>query len=514
MQVTSVNGTVFRTTSEVIFRDSSSLSPREESIAEVNDDDEITKWLFKKQINAVSGITTTEYIQFGAAEKYKRIALSAGPVLEILSVTDSDGYSWYEVPFLAQDTVYADFENTSLNSPDLVAGRNFAPFLLKLVKTSKRFKTFIRPDGKTELRFGSGVAAGADEEIIPNPSNVGSNLPGTPTFLDTSFDPANFLNTETYGQCPTNTTLTIRYSYGGGIDDNVASHQIQNISLINPEIDASTINQTTATLRTQTQNSVAVTNPNPATGGSGAETLENVKVNALAYFQAQSRAVTKDDYMTRVYSLPPKYGNIAKVYMIQDEQVASVDQNTGDVNYQPNPLALNMYCLGYDSNKKLVGLNSAVKENIKIYLSQYRIMTDAVQIKDAWVINISVRFSIFTKKGFNKNEVLFKCNDALRTYFKIDKWQINQPIILSDIVSELLSIEGVATVVEPQGQTTEIKQLIVVKNLWDPSLGYSGNIYNISDSIIDSVLYPSVDPAIFEIKYPDTNIVGRVVGDI
>tara|TARA_Y100000034_G_scaffold107872_1_gene137820 strand:- start:283 stop:708 length:426 start_codon:yes stop_codon:yes gene_type:complete len=141
-------------------------------------------------------------------------------------------------------------------------------------------------------------------------------------------------------------------------------------------------------------------------------------------------------------------------------------------------------------------------------------MTDAVQIKDAWVINISVRFSIFTKKGFNKNEVLFKCNDALRTYFKIDKWQINQPIILSDIVSELLSIEGVATVVEPQGQTTEIKQLIVVKNLWDPSLGYSGNIYNISDSIIDSVLYPSVDPAIFEIKYPDTNIVGRVVGDI
>jgi hypothetical protein len=509
MQATSDNGTVFRTTSEVIFRDSSSLSSREESIAEVNDDDEITKWLFKKQINAVSGITTTEYIQFGAAEKYKRIALSTGPVLEILSVTDSDGYSWYEVPFLAQDTVYADFENTSLNSPDLVAGRNFAPFLLKLVKTSKRFKTFIRPDGKTELRFGSGVAAGADEEIIPNPSSVGSNLPGTPSFLDTSFDPANFLNTETYGQCPTNTTLTIRYSYGGGIDDNVASHQIQNISLINPEIDASTINQTTATLRTQTQNSVAVTNPNPATGGSGAETLENVKVNALAHFQAQSRAVTKDDYITRVYSLPPKYGNIAKVYIIQDEQV---DSKTGEEI--SNPLALNMYCLGYDSNKKLVGLNSAVKENIKTYLSQYRIMTDAVQIKDAWVINISVRFSIFTKKGFNKNEVLFKCNDALRTYFKIDKWQINQPIILSDIVSELLSIEGVATVVEPQGQTTEIKQLIVVKNLWDPSLGYSGNIYNISDSIIDSVLYPSVDPAVFEIKYPDTNIMGRVVGDI
>ena len=284
--------------------------------------------------------------------------------------------------------------------------------------------------------------------------------------------------------------------------------------MISAEIDASTIGETTEILRTQTKNSTAVTNPNPATGGGGAETLENIKVNALAYFQAQSRAVTKDDYITRVYSLPPKYGNIAKVYIIQDEQVASVDQNTGDVDYQPNPLALNMYCLGYDGDTKLVALNEAVKENIKTYLSQYRIMTDAVQIKDAWVINISVRFSIFTKKGFNKNEVLLRCNDALKKYFNIEKWQVNQPIIISDIVSELLSVEGVATVVEPQGQTTEVKQLIVFKNLWDPSLGYSGNIYNIGDGIIDSVLYPSVDPAIFEVKYPDTNIMGRVVGDI
>ena len=117
--------------------------------------------------------------------------------------------------------------------------------------------------------------------------------------------------------------------------------------------------------------------------------------------------------------------------------------------------------------------------------------------------------------------LLFSCDNNpivdfrfLDIYFNIEKWQVNQPIIISDVVSELLSVEGVATVVEPQGQTTEIKQLIVVKNLWDPSLGYSGNIYNIGDGIIDSVLYPSVDPAIFEVKYPDTNIMGRVVGDI
>ncbi len=292
------------------------------------------------------------------------------------------------------------------------------------------------------MRFGSGVAAGADEEIIPNPTSVGSNLPGTPTFLDTAFDPANFLNTETYGQCPTNTTLTIKYSYGGGLDDNVASNSITNITSLQSEFDSSYVLDDD--IKTITQRSVAATNPYPATGGSGAETLENVKVNAAAYFQAQSRAVTKDDYITRVYSLPPKYGNIAKVYIIQDEQVAAVGENEADPTYQPNPFALNMFMLGYDNNKKLTRLNQAVKENIKVYLSQYRMMTDAVQLKDAWICNITVDFAVLSKRGFNKNEVLLKCVDRLKTYFNIEKWQINQPIVISDVASELLSVEGVA----------------------------------------------------------------------
>ena len=508
MQATSDNGTVFRTLGEVIFNDSSSLSPREDSIFETFENN-ITKFLLKKKVKAVSGNTTTEYINFAAAEKYRRVALTNSPVLEIISVTDSDGNIWYEVPFLAQDTVYADFQNTENNSPDLVNGRNFAPFLLKLVKTSKRFKTFIRTDGRTEMRFGSGVAAGADEEIIPNPTSVGSNLPGTPTFLDTAFDPANFLNTETYGQCPTNTTLTIKYSYGGGLDDNVASNSIKNITSLQPQFDNSL--SLVDSVKTITQNSIASTNPDPATGGSGAETLENVKVNAAAYFQAQSRAVTKDDYITRVYSLPPKYGNIAKVYIIQDEQVAAVGENEADPTYQPNPFALNMFMLGFDGSKKLSRLNQAVKENIKVYLSQYRIMTDAVQLKDAWICNVSVDFAILTKRGYNKNEVLLKCVDKLKLYFNTEKWQINQPIVLSDVASELLSVEGVATVTKPREDRDE---LIIINNKWGSAQGYSNNIYDVGSATFNGVVYPAVDPSIFEVKYPDTDIRGRVLGDL
>ena len=259
--------------------------------------------------------------------------------------------------------------------------------------------------------------------------------------------------------------------------------------------------------------STAITNADSATGGGGAETLEDVRVNAAAYFQAQSRAVTKDDYITRVYSLPPKYGNVAKVFMLQDEQVAAMGQNEGDPTFQPNPLALNMFLLGYNNDKKLVGLNNAVKENIKTYLSQYRIMTDAVQLKDAWICNIGIDFAIYTKRGFNKNEVLLGCVEKLKRYFMIDKWQINQPIVLADISSELLSVEGVATVVKPFENSTELVQ---VSNKFGTIGGvdYSDNIYDLHSATFNGVVYPSVDPAIFEVKYPDSDIRGRVMGDL
>tara|TARA_B100000315_G_scaffold57104_1_gene51430 strand:- start:464 stop:982 length:519 start_codon:yes stop_codon:yes gene_type:complete len=171
--------------------------------------------------------------------------------------------------------------------------------------------------------------------------------------------------------------------------------------------------------------------------------------------------------------------------------------------------------LGYDNTGKLVRINEAVKENIKVYLSQYRMMTDAVQLKDAWICNISVDFAILTKKGFNKNEVLLRCIDRLKFYFSINKWQINQPIILADVASEIVSVEGVATVVNPPNQNpNEEQRLVVIKNKSGSADGYSDNLYNIAAATFNGVVYPAVDPTIFEVKYLDTDIQGRVMGDI
>ena len=171
-----------------------------------------------------------------------------------------------------------------------------------------------------------------------------------------------------------------------------------------------------------------------------------------------------------------------------------------------------MYLLGYTADNKLTRLNTAVKQNLKTYLSQYRILTDAINLKDAYIINVGVRFAITVKRGYNKNEVLFNAIQAVKKHFEIKKWQINQPIILSDIAYVVGLVEGVVTVVPPQDNNPN-KNIVVIENKHKVSEGYSGNIYDTDSSVRDGILYPSLDPSIFEVKYPNVDIEGRVVGD-
>ena len=442
------------------------------------------------------------------AEKYKRIALANQNVLEIISCTDSDGNSWYEVPFLAQDTVFTDMENTEKNDDELYTYSDQAPYLLKLLKTSRRFTTFIREDGKTELRFGAGTSDSPDEEIIPNPDEVGSSLPGSPTYLNTAFDPSNFLATKAYGQAPSNTQLTIIYRYGGGINNNIIANTLRSIQSANIELDETGLN---ANLAATTKNSIAVNNPQPATGGRSAESIIEVKNNALAYFQAQQRAVTKEDYIARVYALPPKYGNVAKAYIVQDTQLDSQSGANSDSRII-NPLALNMYLLGFDANKKLVTVNQAVKENIQTYLTQFRMVTDAINIKNAFVINIGVKFNVLTKVGYNKEEVVLKSIQRVKDFFNIDKWQIGQPIVLADLAYQISLVDGVSAVVPPEEDNPN-GHPVLITNKFKVGSGYSGNAYDIVGATRGGVVYPSLDPSCFELKYPNIDIEGRAVGN-
>ena len=328
-------GKTFRLMDDVNFKYSSSYDPTVVSIFET-DSNVPTKYLLKKRVRAISGDPKEELFTFTTATQYDKVVLGNPNVIEILSCVDSDGNSWYEVPFLAQDTIFDEVENISANDSDLTQYNDTAPYLLKLRKTPRRFTAFIRDDNRTELRFGAGVSDNPDEEIVPNPDRVGSSLASGVSKLDTAFDPANFLNTRTYGLAPSNTTLTIKYTVGGGIEDNVPANDIKNLSDVTYRIDDSAL--VTATVQ-DAKDSVAFNNPDPASGGRSGESLIEIKNNALAYFQAQSRAVTKEDYMIRALSLPQRFGNIAKVYIVQDEQLNQAEEQVqeAEVSVQDAP---------------------------------------------------------------------------------------------------------------------------------------------------------------------------------
>ena len=517
--VTADNGAEFTLLDDVNFKASSSLDRMKVELLDQESGAIPTFFRLTKKVLAQSGVRESEDFTFTNAKEFDKIVLSNEKVTEIVSVTDSNNNKYYQVPFLAQDTIFETEQNTTLNDPDLGEFETDTPYLLKLIKSSRRFTTYVRDDNKMELRFGSGISDNADEEIIPNPDNVGSSLGQGISRLDESFDPSNFLKTQTFGLAPSNTTLTINYNYGGKVEDNVASNSITGFARKVYTISTEGLD---ATKKATSEASIKITNESPASGGSSSETLTQIKENASAYFNAQNRAVTKADYITRAYSLPQKYGNIAKAYIVQDEQLENQGQlqvidgqviDTRTSTKVPNPLALNMYLLGYDAGKNLVHLNRAVKQNLKIYLSQYRLLTDAINIKDGYIINIGVKFNIIVKRGYNKNDVLFRSIQVVKDFFAPDKWQMNQPIVVSDLAYQISLVDGVVSLVPPEVNNPN-QDLILIENKHKTSGGYSGNVYDITSASQEGIIYPSLDPSIFELKFPNgSDIEGKVVGD-
>jgi hypothetical protein len=497
MRVKQNNGAaIFRTLDSIDFAYSSSADPTEVTIYESNDVTKLpTYYLLKKQVRAVSGDVKTASYSFVTPIAYDKIVLPDTNIMDIISMVESDGDNWYQVPYLAQDTIFEDVPNLAENDPDLAQYRSSSPSLLKLRKTAKRYITRLRSDSKLELQFGAGISDNNDEEIVPNPDNVGNGLAGFRRSVDVDIDPSNFLYTRTYGQAPSNTTLTITYTIGNGVVDNVPANVLTQVSFIEYDDDVNTSNS--GALVNFVKSTIAVNNSVPASGAKTSDSLQDIKNNALANFATQNRLVTREDYIIRAYSMPAKYGSVSKAYIVPDDQIAQTDYQQSRV---PNPLAMNMYVLGFNDSKQLVELNQAVKENLKTYLNYYRILTDAVNIKDAFIINMGIDFEISVLPNYNSNEVLLKCIDSLKSLFNVDRWQINQPIIKSDITTTLANIKGVQSVVG-----------VKLSNLYDSTFGYSGNVYDINSATKNGVIYPSLDPSIFEVKFPNRDIKGRVV---
>jgi hypothetical protein len=470
--------TDFLIDSPVDFSFSSSYNPTDVLINKVDSDNNPTEFKLTKRVKAFSGKVKTKTAAITKSEKFKTITLSDTNIIGVLNVTGSDNKTWTEVPFLGQDTVFLDEANTSGDS-------NSVPYVMNLRKVPYRFVSRFKSNGDLDLQFGAGTLSSDDTTILPDASTIGnstnqgsSNYNGTGS-LTTAYDPSNFTYSKSYGSAPTS-NLNIEYLVGGGIESNVPANTITNVL----QIAGTNIS------------SVSVNNPKPATGGRDGDSVEELRENSLRSFNSQNRVVTLQDYTVRALSLPAKYGSVAKAYVIQDQLTNSSKQNNIVDN---NPLALSLYVLGYNNEKKLSSASATLKTNLKTYLAEFMLLTDSINIKDAFVVNIGVNYEVIVRPNFASRDVLLQCNVAIQEYFRVDKRSINQPINLSEIYTLLDKIKGTQTI-----------QKVEIVNLTSNDGNYTTYGYDIVGATKNNIVYPSYDPCIFEIKFPEVDIKGRV----
>lgn len=521
-QLSSVSGISFIIEDSVDFSQDTLFSPREISVYSRDNTGAPLFYLIKKTTQCYSGRIVSKTFSVGDPQPFLKIKLDETNVVKIISVVDSNNINYYETQYLAQDTIPIVIDNLPLNNQTLSPYRSETPKILKYLRTERRFITTVDQNNFTYLQFGANTENYENTVIIPNPTNVGVALSNLKN-LNISLDNTNVLKANSYGVSPSNTTLTVNYVIGGGLDSNVNSDEINKIASTDYLNDVTSLTDSEVILLNNIKNSLRVNNPTSSTGGDNAETNEQIRQNAILNFSSQNRMVTSDDILLRVYSLPTYLGNVAKAYVesnssrnIQYNRLIRglIDQNENEVlDLNPlnpldrrkflesnNPFTNNLYLLGFDVNKNLTKLNPATLQNLINYLNNFKILNDKINIIDGYIINLGLDFKITVFNGFNKREVLNNCIDSVKRFLNIDNMNFNQAINLSQLNFEIMKNEGVQSVIE-----------LKIKNLTIDDGDYSPIAYNVNIATQNNILYPSKDPSIFEIKYPDNDIKGLVV---
>ena len=476
---------------KIDFTVSSSVNPTQVSVYTTVNGNPNT-YLLQKTTQAISGQVKTVSLNFGAAQQFPIQEIQDTNIIEILSVYDNNGNRWYEVPYLAQNYILNPVQNTAQNYPELYQDANQVPYILEKLPVPYRFVSRFKTNSTLELEFGAGIQAVSG--TLPNPFNVGIGTVNGIDLLNTAFDPTNFVVNNSYGIAPSNVTLTVSYLVGGGASANVNSNELtylvaSNLLFTNPT------NPTTATF---IQSTLATNNAVQAQGGGDGDSADNLRLNTLASYPSQMRAVTQQDYLGTVLGMPPKFGQVAKAYVTKDNAIFA--QYIANEPGERDPLATSIYLLSYNSDGTFTTPGPALLQNIQSYLEDYRMLTDTIYLKPAYIINIQISFNIIIRPNYTSRDVIASCLLALQAYFNRDNWQVNQPIILSDLYSLLDQVNGVQTV-----------QSVLINNIAGTAAGYSAYSYDISAATLNNVIYPSLDPSIFEVKYPNVDIQGRVV---
>jgi hypothetical protein len=438
---TSTSGNSFILVEDVDFSSSSNMVV----VGRVNPDTgaPIT-YAIKASGRVISGAFQRAQYEIDGFQRFRKIEIPGGPsVAEITSVFDSNGNQYFEVDYLSQDVVYREIFN-----PD-ASQRTLAPNIMKPVVVPRRF-IIERSSAQTLMIFGHGSENDISTDPISEPNRTILNLHGKDYNTDQSFDPTNLISSDKLGVGPANTTLTVLYRSNSIANVNApvgtVTQTADSVFVFENEFDLS------STKVAEVKRSLEVINQNPIIGDLTSETVDEVRQKSYGVFYSQNRAVTSQDYKSMVYSMPPKFGAIARCAIHKD----------GD-SFKRN---LNLYILCKNSNNNLVRANMSIKQNLKNWINKYRMINDSIDILDAKIINLGIKFEILSEKNINKAAVLNNCLIALNNKFLNKQPDIGEFLEITKIYKLLNSVRGVADTVN-----VEVYQ----KN----GTNYADSVYNI-----------------------------------
>ena len=445
------------TTERQIIRDSSTGTP--------------TGYAYKNYGKIISGETRVASLQVGDFQKFLKLQINDSQISEIISVFDSVGNEYFEVDYLTQDTIYKAIKNTSSDSKS-------APFFLKEFQTFRKFTTEFDEDGNCNLQFGFGSETEFVEGTFPDPSSVSLQFFGKNYFTDKIFDPNVISSTETLGISPANTTLTITYRANTSDKLNAAVSSINSLSNAILEFRTTLYSKQQAlSLLLGTE----VDNEEPIVGSSDLPTNEEIRIRAYGAFATQNRAVTKQDFAAIAYRMPAKFGIIKRVTVLQDKDSARRN--------------LNLYVVSTTINNELTLASDSLKQNLKTWLSKYKMINDTVDILDATIINIGLNFEVITDLTKDTNAIINDCLKAVKASLT-EKLNIGEPFYLTDIYKILNVVNGVI----------DTKNITIFQKI---GAGYSSSQFSITNNLSKDGRYLSVpDNVILEFKNLDNDITG------
>jgi len=497
---------LFETTDEIDFTASGSGDPVV-SAPILDSNGEASSYTLTRFVRAVSGQTKTKTFNITSPTKFLELDLGDSNVIEVISCIDGANQNWYEVDYLGQDkilkqTYYTDDPTRTSAYDQGEADESLLssipiPYVAEYIKSTKKFTTKFDEDTQTyKACFGNGLFrfsnSGSNVDPVEQAGVTinGTNLADVPGALGVVTG-----NNPNLGETPSNTTLTFTYRVGGGADSNIQVGELTKVN--NPPAGVS----------------ITVSNDEPSSGGTDGQTVEEMRNNAGSFFASQLRCVTKEDYVSRILSLPAKFGSIAKCY---------VERLDGG--------GLLATTLSYNQNKQLVQTPQLVLQNIGTYVDQFRMINDQITygftipdengtLFSSYVINFGVRFVVNYDRRINPTQVKLNVIDTIKEFFRVDKMQYRQSINMNDLQYNILGLEGVIGIKELKlfqdgnSEYASGRQLYYYKGNAEV-IGTDSNYgfrYNFDNALRDGIYRPSISPSVFELKNPNLDIYGKVV---